>query len=134
MIGVGCYFLTDQGGSIEIGDNVGINDHCYITSVSHVCIGDDVSIAEFVSVRDFDHGFEGVDEPIRKQPLKASPIRIERGVWIGRGVMITRGVTIGEECVIGANSVVTRDIPPYSVAVGVPARVIRSRRAEGGHQ
>lgn len=127
MVGVGCYFLADQAGFIHIGKNVLINDHCYITSAYGITIEDDVLIAEFVSIRDYDHEFARRDVPIREQDLRGAPIRIGAGSWIGRGVMVTGGVTIGKGCVIGANAVVTHSLPDWSVAVGVPARVIRIR-------
>jgi acetyltransferase-like isoleucine patch superfamily enzyme len=131
MVGVGCYLCVDQDGGIEIGKNVGINDFCYLTSIHRIVIEDDVRIAEFVSIRDYDHEFARTDVPISLQGLRGAPIRIGQGSWIGRGVMVTSGVSIGKGCVIGANAVVTRDIPDWSVAVGVPAKVIRSRRPDG---
>jgi acetyltransferase-like isoleucine patch superfamily enzyme len=131
MVGVGCYFCADQEGKIVIGRNVGINDHCYLTSTHSITIEDDVRIAEFVSIRDYDHEFERTDVPIHKQGLRGAPVLIGAGSWIGRGVMITSGVAIGKGCVVGANAVVTKDLPDWSVAVGVPAKVIRSRRPDG---
>lgn len=128
MLGVGCYFCVDQDGGIEIGNNVGINDFCYLTSIHRIVIEDDVRIAEFVSIRDYDHEFARVDIPISLQGLRGAPIRIGQGSWIGRGVMVTSGVNIGKDCVIGANAVVTHDIPDLSVAAGVPARVLKSRK------
>jgi len=130
MIGVGCYFLATREGRIHIGNSVGINDHCYITSNYGITIGAHTRIAEFVSIRDYDHKFDDIAVPISKQGISGGPISIGEDCWIGRGVMITSGVTIGKGSVIGANAVVTRDIPDYSVAVGVPARVIRSRLDE----
>lgn len=130
MVGIGCYFCADQDGKINIGRNVGINDHCYITSVHSITIGDNVRIGEFVSIRDFDHEFSQIDLPIHLQGLRGAPICIGEGSWIGRGVIITSGVTIGKGCIIGANAVVTKDLPPWSVAVGVPAKVIRNRAAK----
>lgn len=128
MVGVGCYFCVDQDGGIEIGNNVGINDFCYLTSIHRIVIEDDVRIAEFVSIRDYDHEFARLDIPISLQGLRGAPIRIGQGSWIGRCVMVTSGVNIGKGCVIGANAVVTRDIPDWSVAAGVPARVLKSRK------
>ena len=128
MVGLGCYFCVDQEGAIDIGRNVGINDFCYLTSIHRIVIEDDVRIAEFVSIRDYDHEFSRTDVPISLQGLRGAPIRIGQGSWIGRGVMVTSGVSIGKGCVIGANAVVTKDIPDWSVAVGVPARVIKSRK------
>lgn len=65
--------------------------------------------------------------PIREQGVTREGIIIEDDCWLGSGVKVLDGVTIGKGCVIGANSVVTKDIPPYSVAVGAPARVIKKR-------
>ena len=73
-----------------------------------------------------DLSFYEVGKPVMDCPLKFAPIRIQDGVHIGIGSIIMPGVTIGEGAVIGAGSVVTRDIPPYCVAVGVPAKVIKS--------
>lgn len=129
--GRGCYLLATRSGSIRIGRNVGINDFCYITSNYGVTIEDDVRIAESVSIRDYDHEFESTEVPIHQQGFRGAPIRIGEGSWIGRGVMITSGVTIGKGCVVGANAVVTKDLPDWSIAVGVPANVIRSRMADG---
>ncbi|UCD33762.1 MAG: acyltransferase, partial [Desulfobacterales bacterium] len=83
-------------------------------------------VGEFVSIRDANHGMER-GEPMRYQPHTSKPIRIGRDVWIARGSCILPGVTIGEGSIIAANSVVTKDIPPYSIAAGVPARVIKNR-------
>ncbi len=70
--------------------------------------------------------------PISEQGFRGGPIEIGEDCWIGRGVIITGNVKIGRGCVIGANAVVTRDIPDYCVAVGVPAKVISNRREHGG--
>jgi acetyltransferase-like isoleucine patch superfamily enzyme len=130
MIGRGCYFLATATGLIHLDRNVGVNDHCYITSNYGISIGKDVRIAEFVSIRDYDHEFTRTDVPICDQGLRGGPITIGDDVWIGRGVMITGNVRIGRGCVIGANSVVTRDLPDWSIAVGAPARVIKARKVE----
>lgn len=131
MFGIGCYLVAQPPtGRITIGKNASINDNCYITSCFRIEIGDNVSIAEHVSIRDYDHEFKDTTIPINKQGMYGAPVSIGDDVWIGRGVMITSGVTVGKGCVIGANAVVTKDIPDWSVAVGIPARVIRSRLPE----
>jgi acetyltransferase-like isoleucine patch superfamily enzyme len=132
MVGIGCYFSATRSGSITIGERSSINDFCYITSNSSIDIGSDVMLGEMVSIRDFDHGFENTEIPISEQGLTGGPIAIGDGTWIGRGVIVTSGVTIGKGCVIGANSVVTKSLPDWSVAVGVPCRVLRSRKADKG--
>ncbi len=60
------------------------------------------------------------------------PIRLGRDVWLGAGVRVLKGVTVGDGCVVGAGSVVNKDLPPYSIAVGVPAKVVRSRGEADG--
>jgi acetyltransferase-like isoleucine patch superfamily enzyme len=121
---------------LVIGPGVSINDHTVIVVMSEISIGRNVMIADFVSLRDHDHGWERADVSMRDQGFDIAPIVIEDEVWIGRGVSVLKGVRIGRGAVIGANAAVTRDIPPNSVAVGVPARVIaqrgRGRPAEGG--
>jgi acetyltransferase-like isoleucine patch superfamily enzyme len=129
MIGIGCYFLSASEAPISIGNTTSINDHCYITACHGIEIGNNVSIAEQVSIRDFDHEFADVNKPIREQGFRGAPIKIGDDVWIGRGVMITAGITIGKGCIIGANAVVTKDIPDWSIAAGVPAKVIKTRLA-----
>lgn len=90
-------------------------------------IGDNVRIAAQVVIIPMNHIYEDPDTPIWKQGIRAKGIKIEDDVWIGAGAKILDGVTIGKGSVIGAGAVVTDDIPPYSVAVGVPARVIKKR-------
>jgi acetyltransferase-like isoleucine patch superfamily enzyme len=130
MVGVGCYFLARHPSYLSIGKGVTINDHCYITSCYGIEIGDNVSIAEHVSIRDYNHEFSDPNVPISHQGLSGAPIKIGDDVWLGRGVMVSCGVTIGKGCVVGANAVVTKSLPDYSIAVGVPARVIKSRKPE----
>jgi acetyltransferase-like isoleucine patch superfamily enzyme len=78
-------------------------------------------------ITDASHRFDDPDRPVTWQGFTSKgPTRIGDNVWCGVNVVVTTGVTIGDRCVIGANSVVTSDIPPYSVAAGVPARVIRT--------
>ena len=81
---------------------------------------------------DFDHGVVDVDRPIRAQGIYKRPVEIGHNCWIGYGACILRGVRVGENCVIGTNSVVTKDVPDNAVVGGVPARVIRMRRAAAG--
>ncbi|MFH2124852.1 MAG: acyltransferase [Pseudomonadota bacterium] len=113
--------------TVRLGANLVIGSRTIIECNERIEIGDDVMVAENVSIRDTDHNFSDITRRIRLQRVTTSPIKIGNDVWIGYGAVITKGVVIGDGCVIGANSVVTRDIPPYSVAVGVPARVIKQR-------
>lgn len=127
-IGLRGYFAAQPpNASIFLGKNVSMNSNFFITSCYRIEIGDNVYIAENVSIRDHDHVFSDTKVPIKLQGMRGASIKIGDDVWIGRGVMITSGVTIGKGCVIGANAVVTKDLPDYSIAVGVPAKIMRSR-------
>lgn len=117
---------------LEIGDNVEINDYVHIGAVESVRIGNDVLIASKVFITDHDHGCYGgngeqdrPEVPPGERKLHATPVVIEDKVWIGEFVSILPGAHIGHGAVIGANSVVKGHIPPDSIAVGAPARVIK---------
>jgi acetyltransferase-like isoleucine patch superfamily enzyme len=124
--------LRAHAGRVTLGAKVVIGGGSTVNAYLDVSIGDRTLIAEGVHITDFDHRTDRLDVPIKDQGVVTSPVRIGADVWLGRGVTVLRGVDIGEGSVIGAHAVVTRDVPPYSVAVGVPARVIRSRRRGDG--
>ena len=122
-------------GNIRIGENSSVQYNTLVTGYGKpgetnglIKIGNNVRIAPNVMMISANHVFDNPDIPICKQGLKVKPITIEDDVWIAGRVNIMAGVTIGKGSVIGAGSVVTKDIPPYSVAVGVPARVIKKRK------
>lgn len=110
---------------VFIGEGVSIEQNFHLACAQEIIIGRKVAITENVGIFDIWHPYANVELPIVDQPLKTAPVYIGEETLIGMGVVIQPGVTIGKHCVIGANSVVTGDIPDYSVAVGVPARVIR---------
>lgn len=116
-----------SGGKLAIGDNVSLNFGVTVVCRSSIQIGNDVRIGELASIRDNDHNFNAVGTPISKQGYTNASVTIGQRVWIGRGAVIMPGVTIGQDAIIGANSVVTKSIPPNSIAVGAPAKVIRQR-------
>ncbi|MFC9691161.1 acyltransferase [Kribbella sp. NPDC056951] len=90
-------------------------------------IGAHCMLANGCFVTDSNHRFDDPDRPVPWQGFDSKgPTRIGDNVWLGANVVVTSGVTIGERCVIGANSVVTHDIPPYSIAAGAPAKVLRA--------
>ncbi len=126
--GVGIFLNCGADGYINIGNFVSLNDYTYISSLYGVEIGDNSRIAEFVSIRDNDHAYADPETLIRNQGFQGAKIKIGSDVWIGRGVFIGKGVEIGNGAVIGANSVVTKSIPPFAVAVGAPAKVIKYRQ------
>jgi acetyltransferase-like isoleucine patch superfamily enzyme len=124
--------LRAHAGRVTLGTKVVLGGGSTINAYLDVSIGDGTLIAEGVHITDFDHRIDRVDIPIKDQGVVTSPVRIGADVWLGRGVTVLRGVDIGQGSVVGAHAVVTRDIPPYSVAVGVPARVISSRLPDSG--
>lgn len=92
-----------------------------------ITLGDYVRIAPHVTMMAGNHRFHDSSRAIHSQGLELEPIRIGNDVWIAAGVRVMAGVTIGDGCVIGAGAVVTKDIPPRSIAAGVPAKVIGER-------
>lgn len=120
-----CYGIDGRSAALTIGAGCvfGYNNH--ITAVRNVVIGDYVLTANNVYISDNLHGYEDTTKPIMHQPVQFKrDVVIGSGSWIGENACII-GAHVGKNCVIGANAVVTSDIPDYSVAVGVPAVVIR---------
>jgi len=116
-----------QNGDIEIGGNTNIGSNCQIFSASKVRIGNDVLIAAYSYLVGGGHIHDDLYTPIIQQGRTSRGIVIEDNVWIGAAVKVLDGVTIGEGSIIAAGAVVTADIPPYVIAGGIPAQVIRSR-------
>lgn len=112
--------------ALQIGDGCQFRPHCSFSASESIILEEDVVMATGCSVVDSDHIVGGDAANVLHNPLRTAPIRIGRGTWLGDRVSVLRGSTIGEFCVIGANSVVRGEIPPYSIAVGAPARVVRT--------
>lgn len=117
---------------LKFGDNVQINDFVHIAAAKNVEIGNNVLIASKIFISDICHGeyadIENMSDPNEhpnNRKLSAKPVIIHDDVWIGEMVSILPGVEIGKGSIIGANSVVTKSIPEYSIAVGNPAKVIK---------
>lgn len=115
-------FYTDCGKNIHLGKGVFINAGCKFQDQGGIFIGDNCLIGHDTVIATLNHGML----PEERGDLIPSPVHIGKGVWIGSGSIILPGVTIGDNAVIGAGSVVTKDIPADMIAVGSPARVIRS--------
>jgi acetyltransferase-like isoleucine patch superfamily enzyme len=122
--------LRCHEGTLRIGDKVVFGRNNVVNAYLDVSIGAASIIADMVYVTDFDHVFADIERPIKDQGIVKSPVRIGADVWLANKVSVVRGTVIGDGCVVAANAVVTRDLPPYSVAVGVPARVVRNRRED----
>ncbi len=116
--------------SITIGNDVCVSDSVHIAATNCIIIGNNVLIASKVYISDHSHGaYKGKEQsspevpPNRRRISSLNQVIIEDNVWIGESVSVLPNVTIGKGSVIGSNSVVTKNIPPYSIAIGVPARV-----------
>lgn len=116
-------FFCDYGSNIELGQSVYFNTNCIVLDVCRVSIGPRTLIAPNVQIYTASHP---LDHTLRRTLELGKPVTIGQDVWIGGGSIILPGVTIGDRCIIGAGSVVTKDIPSDSVAVGNPCRVIRN--------
>lgn len=120
--------FKEYGGYIKIGDNCTVNSFCHLSGNGGIEIGDNVRIATQCVLISANHIFSNPNIPIRLQGEEREKIIVEDDVWLGAGVKVLKGVKIGVGSVIGAGAVVTKDVPPYSIAVGVPCKVIGSRK------
>ncbi len=112
---------------VRIGTGTLINIGVMVAALELVEIGEYCMFANGCVVSDANHRYDDPRKPVPWQGFTSKgPTRIGDNVWCGANVVITSGVTVGERCVIGANSVVTSDIPPFSIAAGAPAKVIRT--------
>jgi acetyltransferase-like isoleucine patch superfamily enzyme len=134
--GRGCrieaYPQDGRSAAVILGENVQINDYVHISGMSRVSIGNNVLIASKVYISDISHGdYSGGQQdslPLslpQERKLVSKEVQIGDCVWIGESVSILPGVTVGQGSIIGANSLVSKDIPAYTIAVGNPARIIK---------
>ncbi len=114
---------------VRVGAGTSLNECVFINGYGGVTIGRDVAIGAHCMFASFEHAFKGSHEPMNRLPVIERPIIVEDDVYFGYGVVVLGGLTIGRGAVVGAGSVVTQDIPPFSVACGVPARVVSTREA-----
>ena len=118
-------FFCDFGCHMILGKGVYFNANCTVLDSAYITIGDDTWIGSGVQLCTPTHPIHPEDRMNKSCAEKADPINIGKRCWIGSGAIILGGVTIGDGTTIGAGSVVVKDIPPYSVAVGNPCKVIR---------
>jgi acetyltransferase-like isoleucine patch superfamily enzyme len=105
----------------------------FITARAPITIGDNTIIGPYAIINSGDHRFADTATPIRRQGHALRPIVIGRDVWIGGHAVILKGIELGDGCVVGANAVVTHDVAPYTVVVGVPARPLSTRGSGTEH-
>lgn len=118
----------EQGeGEIRIGDGVHIARDVVLASAHRLTVGNHVTLGPRSMIYDNNHRFENPHLSVMEQGLSGAPVTIGDYVWIGAHAIVLPGVTVGKGAIIGAGAVVTKDVPPYSIAVGVPARVVGHR-------
>lgn len=120
------------GGTVRIGKGSEIGERCRISIANSLEIGEKVLLSPNVYITDCDHEYRKVDIPIIDQGIvqKGQKVSIGDGSYVGINAVIVGNVKIGKHCVIGANSVVTKDVPDYCVAVGSPAKIIKRYNLE----
>ena len=116
--------INNAVGDVTIGDYTRIGIHC--TVIGPVCIGNNVNLAQGITVTALNHNFEDSSRRIDEQGISTKPVVIGDDVWIGANAVILPGVTIGRHVVVAAGAVVTKDIPDYSLVAGIPAKVIKN--------
>lgn len=117
---------NDNHAILTLGDHVHISKYNCIGCSCKITLEDHVRLAPYVHITDRNHTYEDVNQPIWKQPIKTQEVFIGRECWIGFGAQIMPGVHIGRHCIIAAGSIVTHNIPDYSVAAGSPAKVVKN--------
>ncbi|MGD8706741.1 MAG: acyltransferase [Syntrophobacterales bacterium] len=130
-VGKGCYYLDLiiwlNGEFIELGDDVGFNSGCWVNGFGGLTIGDQSMVGPYSMIHTANHETDP-SKPLQEQGHIKAPVTIGKEVWIAMGVMILPGVTIGDGVIVGAGSVVTKDLPPWTLAVGNPCKVIKQRK------
>ena len=124
---IGAYSVFQGSAPIYFGQKTFCGQFCVFGSNESITIGNNVMIAQSVSIRDTDHAFSDISIPMNAQGIETDPVIIEDDTWIGHGAVITKGITISHGSIVGAGAIVTKNIPAYSIVVGSPARVIGSR-------
>lgn len=120
--------FREPGEGLEMGDHSNIGPYSFIGCSGFIKIGSGVMMGPRVTLLAENHNFEDASRPMKEQGVSRSFITIEDDCWLGAGCMITAGVTIGKGSIIAAGAVVTKDVEPYSIVGGVPAKLIRRRK------
>ncbi|MCI0515555.1 acyltransferase [candidate division KSB1 bacterium] len=122
--------LNCKNGDIVLADNVNMGFNGHIFSASRVTVGKNALIAANCYLVGGTHKFDRLDVSPLEQPRESKGITLKENIWIGANVQVLDGVTIGRDCIIGTSAVINSEIPDYSIAVGIPAKVIKNRKAE----
>jgi len=131
VLGAGCRIAAHAflHGPLRLGDHVSVNAHARLDGgAAGITLGDGCRIASGAALYAFDHGL-APGQPVRSQKVRSRGIVLGADVWVGANAGITDGVTIGDHAVVAMGAVVTRDVPPWSIVAGVPARPIGDRRS-----
>ena len=136
VVGPWCWIGNDNKlraheGQLTLGAKVVMGRDNVVNTYLDVEIGEASILADWIYVCDFDHRFDRLDVPIKDQGIVTSPVRIGGDVWIGEKATVLRGVDVGHGSVVASHCLVNASIPPFSIAVGVPVRVVRSRLPKG---
>ncbi|MCA9473029.1 MAG: acyltransferase [Nitrospira sp.] len=124
--------LTCNDSAMSIGNFVSIGPFCFLVSRSHLTIGSNVAIGAGTHMLGGGHAYDDPDMPVIHQARVSKGITVEDGAWIGIGAKILDGVTIGRNSIVGAGAVVSKDVPPWTVVLGNPARVVEKRKQVNG--
>ena len=120
--------IRSHEGTVEVGDKVVFGTENMVNGYLDINIGESTLIADWIYICDFDHRTEDLHTPIKDQGIVKAPVRIGADCWLGTKVSVLRGSEVGRGSVLAAHTVVRGSIPEYSVAAGIPARVVKSRR------
>jgi acetyltransferase-like isoleucine patch superfamily enzyme len=126
-LAIKCGVMIDAPELVKVGMNLSVGEYSFFVGNGGIEIGDNVLVGHHVSIISAQHGYLNPALPMIAQGLTFGKVTIGDDVWIGAGARILPGVTIGTGSIIGANSVVTKDVAPYSIVGGVPAATIGSR-------
>jgi len=122
------YYGGEIGEGLRVGDNSNIGPYNYIGCSGYIEIGNDVMISPRVSIYSENHVYDRTDIPMKRQGVKREFVVIEDDCWIAANSVILAGVTIGKGSIVAAGSIVTKDVPPFSIVAGNPAKIIKRRK------
>lgn len=125
---IGLYSLVQGSAKLSMGEGSFFSGYNVIGVNAGVTIGSNVMIAHHATIRDTNHGFANLENPMKMQEIVSDPIVIKDDVWIGHGAVILKGVTIGSSAIIAAGAVVTKDVEPRAIVAGNPAKLIKYRK------